>query len=385
MRFRGRKRLVMSYLLSACAFLWRRLMFRTTFIAVTGSVGKTTATDALGAILLAHVPTNWTPGGSNSREHLARNVLRTRLRHGFAVIEVGTRAPGALYRASWMIAPDIVVMLRVLNVHSDSFPTIEEMAAEKEQLLRRLGKRGRAFLNADDPLVLAMGTRCRAQVRTFGRASESTLHGTNISSRWPQRLRFLAHHGLESQWVQTNFVGEHLLTSSLAALAVAVDCGVPLDQAAGVFPDIQPVAGRMEPRVLENGVTVLCDDFNPTLPTLEAALDVLQDAEVQRRVVVIGDILDTGLTVRPRLREIGRRVARAADIAVFIGDQSRTSAKAAVQAGVAPESALGFRTLAEAAAFLNTELRARDLMLVHGWQGRHIERVFLAQIGTLSC
>jgi UDP-N-acetylmuramyl pentapeptide synthase len=37
--------------LYGAAFLWHGLMFRTTFIAITGSVGKTTAKDALAAIL----------------------------------------------------------------------------------------------------------------------------------------------------------------------------------------------------------------------------------------------------------------------------------------------------------------------------------------------
>jgi UDP-N-acetylmuramoyl-tripeptide--D-alanyl-D-alanine ligase len=118
-----------AYLLSACAFLWRRLMFRTTFIAISGSVGKSTATASLGAILSAHYPTNWTPGGGNNRRTLAETILRTRFRHRFTVIEVGTRAPGALRRAAWMIAPNVVVMLRVLNIHSNAFPTLEEMAA----------------------------------------------------------------------------------------------------------------------------------------------------------------------------------------------------------------------------------------------------------------
>jgi UDP-N-acetylmuramoyl-tripeptide--D-alanyl-D-alanine ligase len=385
MRMRWQKKVVLGYLLSACAFLWRRLLFRTTFIAVTGSAGKTTATDSLGAILSAHAPTNWTPGGRNARRHLARTILRTRFWHRFAVIEVGTREPGALHRASWMIAPDIAVVLTVLNIHSNAFPTLEAMAAEKAQLLGRLGKGGCAILNADDPRVLAMQAGCRGPVRTFGRAPECYLNATEVSAKWPGRLGFRVRCGGKAQWVETNFVGEQLLPSALAALTVAVHCGVPLERAAARFRDIQPVPGRMQPMVLGNGATVLRDEFNPSLPTLEAALDVLRDAGVARRVVIVGDILDTGLTTGPRFRDIGRRVRRAADMAVFVGPESRISARAAIVAGMEPQSALAFRTLPEASAFLKTELRAGDLVLVHGWSGRHIERVILGQLGTVSC
>jgi UDP-N-acetylmuramoyl-tripeptide--D-alanyl-D-alanine ligase len=384
-RRRWWKHVVLGYSLSAGAFFWRRLMFRTTFVAVTGSAGKTTATDSLGAILAAHAPTNWTPGGRNGRWALARNILRTRFWHRFAVIEVGTQAPGALRRASWMIAPDIAVVLRVLNIHTDGFPTLEAVAAEKAQLLSRLGKRGCAILNADDPRVLAMQARCRGPVRTFGRASESYLNASEVSAKWPRRLSFRARCGDQSQWVETNLVGEHFLGSALAALAVAVHCGVPLERAAARFRDIQPVPGRMHPMVLKTGVTVLHDEYNGALPALEAALDLLQDAEAGRRVVIVGDVLDVGLTVRPRLREIGRRVVRGADMAVFVGRESRTSAKAAVIAGMKEQSAHAFRTPREAAAFLQTDLRPGDLVLLHGWEGRHIERVILGQMGTVLC
>jgi len=374
-----------AYLLSACAFLWRRLMFRTTFIAISGSVGKSTATAALGAILSAHFPTNWTPGGGNNQRVLAETILRTRFRHRFTVIEVGTKAPGALRRAAWMIAPDVVVMLRVLNVHSNAFPTIEDMAAEKAQLLSRLGKRGLLILNSDDARVSAMQAHCRARVQTFGASTEAFVKASEVSSKWPRRLSFRVHCGGESNWVETNLVGEHMLTSALAALTAAVCCGVPLADAAARFKEINPVPGRMQPTQMPNGVIVIRNEHNGALPTFEAALRVMQNAEARRRIVIVGDVLDSGLSERGRFRYLGVQVARAADMGIFIGRSSNTSASAAVEAGLSRDSARGFKTLPEAATFLRSELRAGDLVLLHGWVGRHLERIILAQLGSLSC
>src|SRR5947207_7084123 len=90
-----------QYFLSTLAFIWRRLMIRTTFVAITGSAGKSTATACLGTILSQHYRTNWDSSGRNHRTQLARLILRTRPWHRFTVIEVGTKAPGALRRAAW--------------------------------------------------------------------------------------------------------------------------------------------------------------------------------------------------------------------------------------------------------------------------------------------
>ncbi len=380
---RERSREAIVLLLSGLAFVWRRLMFRTTFIAITGSVGKSTTTALLGTVLSDHATTNWLPGGNNNRLALARTILRTRFRHRFTVIEVGTRAPGALRRAAWMIAPNMVVMLGVRNLHSNAFPTLEDMAAEKAQLLSRLGKRGVAILNGDDPQVLAMRSRCRGPVRTFGLAAGSFVTASEVSAKWPSRLSFRVRSGDESVAVNTNLVGEHMVHAALGCLAAAVFYGVPLAGAGASLKKVDPVPGRLQPMLLPNGVTVLRDDFNATLPTFEAALAVLRDADAPRRIVIAGDLLDTGQPEGPRALRLGKMAGAVADMAVFIGPRSNLSRKGAIDAGCT--AAFSFRALPEAARFLKAELRAGDLVLLKGWAGRHLERVMLAQLGSLSC
>jgi UDP-N-acetylmuramoyl-tripeptide--D-alanyl-D-alanine ligase len=185
--------------------------------------------------------------------------------------------------------------------------------------------------------------------------------------------------------VETNLLGEHLLPSALAAITAAVCCGVPLSQAAARFQEIQPVPGRMQPMHLPNGVTVLRNEHNGVMHTFEAALEVMRGAEACRRIVIVGDVLDSGMAERARYRHLGVQVARSADMGIFIGRSSRTSVNAAVEAGMNPDSALTFKTLPEAVNFLKQELRAGDLVLLHGWVGRHLERLILAQLGSISC
>jgi UDP-N-acetylmuramoyl-tripeptide--D-alanyl-D-alanine ligase len=373
------------YVFSAAAFVWRRLMFRTTFIAITGSAGKSTATACLGSILSAHFPTNWQPGGRNDRTVLARIILSTRFRHRFTVIEVGTRAPGALRRAAWMIAPDVVVMLRVLQIHSNVFPSLPDVVAEKIQLLSRMRRRGTLVLNADDPLVMAMAAGCAARVLSFGVSPGSFVVADEVSSAWPERMSFRATCGSSSERVETNFPGSHLLPSLLAALTTAISCGVPLQQAALALKDIHPVPGRMAPLYLANGACVICDEFNATFPALLSGLQFLGQAQAGRKIVILGDVLDTGLTVRPRFRDIGQRVAKVAGMAVFLGRYGRYAASAAIQAGMSEDAVRTYEDLREASEFLKSELRSGDLVLSSGWSGRHTERAVLALRGDIAC
>ncbi len=371
--------------LSLLAFIWRRVMSRTKVIAVTGSVGKTTATRCLGTILSSQYPTNWSPNPGNARRTLAMNILRTRGRHKFTVIEVGTRRPGALWRASRMIDPDVAIVLMVKQQHSNNFPDLAAIAAEKEQLLRRLGPEGTAVINGDDPYVRAMAAKCRSRIVTFGLKPQSDIRASEVSARWPERLSFRVHMGNESIPVKTNLLGEHWVYSVLGALAAAVACGIDLKSAAMAMEMVQPVPGRMDPLELPNGATFVRDEWNSSMASLEAGLEMLGKARAARRILLLQDVLDSGLGTRPRFRELGRRAAAAADIVVFVGPFGSVGAKAAVAAGLNPASSKSFHGLQAASEFLRSELRRGDLVLLHGWPHLHLERICLALSGKVDC
>ena len=83
-------------LLFFLASFWRRLLFRTTFIAVTGSVGKTTTKEFLADILTLKGRTFRSLGRQNGQFVLPLNILRVRPWHRFAVIEVAVNKPGSM-------------------------------------------------------------------------------------------------------------------------------------------------------------------------------------------------------------------------------------------------------------------------------------------------
>ena len=65
----------------AAAFVWRRLMVRTKYIAITGSVGKTTSKECLASILSQQHPTVRTYANQNDLWGVPRSLLKVRPRH----------------------------------------------------------------------------------------------------------------------------------------------------------------------------------------------------------------------------------------------------------------------------------------------------------------
>ncbi len=359
-------------------------MFRATFIAITGSVGKTTATECLKAMLASRFEINATEFGGNSGFGLATIVLRTRPRHRFTVIETGTSAPGVLRKAAWMIAPDSVVVLAVAGSHTHKFATLDDIAVEKSQLLSRLGRRGLAILNGDDPRVAAMAVRCHARVVTFGRSPQFDLWADEVSSVWPARLSFQVHYRQESRRVQTRLIGEHWLTSVLGALAAALWNGVELDRAAAALEHVEPTRGRLQPAPLPSGALMLRDEHSASFTTLVPALRVLKQVR-GRRILVFHDEFDSGLNFRERLRRLGDLAAGSTDLILLFGNENRRARRSAIEGGADAAKVLSFPDLWAVAEHLRANLGPGDVVLLRGRESDSVERVYFAQLGSVGC
>jgi UDP-N-acetylmuramoyl-tripeptide--D-alanyl-D-alanine ligase len=372
-------------LLYRAAFLWRRMLVRTTFVAVTGSLGKTTATRLLAGILSTRGRTFHTIGTQNSGSMVVLNILRVRPWHRYAVIEVGIDKPGAMDAPARAVRPDVAVVLGVAEVHTTGFENREAYAEEKAKLLCALAPGGVAVLNGADPRVAAMAGRTEKRTCLFGDRAGFDVWGEVLEGRWPDRLSCRVHRGTESVEIRTMLLGSHWVGALTAATATAAELGIPIARAAARLGQVPPHTARMEPVQLPNGVVMIRDDYSNTVGGWEASLEFLREARAGRRVLAVTDISDAGVNRRHRLRNLASAVAGWLDLLVLVGAENRYGVRKAMEAGMAAGQAHGFDSLRGAAEFLKTELRAGDLVLLKGRSTDHAARLFYAQSGSLGC
>lgn len=370
-------------------WVWRRLMIRTTVIAVTGSVGKTTARTALTAILeqrgIAPHHTLSTYANENDEFGVPRTLRRLRPWHRYAVIEIGTGRPGTIRRLGRIVGPDVALILSVARTHTNVFRDLEATAREKGSLLDCLTRRGTAVLNADDPRVAAMTVPAGRRTVWFGTGAAAEVRADQVEAAWPARLSFTVRADGEDTRVATRLVGAHWVPSLLGALSAARACGVPVSTAAAPLADVAPFASRMQPVMLPSGAVVIRDEFNGSPDTLDAMLAVMRDARAERTVLVFSDVSDSRQKPKQRLRRLGAQVAGLADLAVFVGGHAHHAVHGAVSAGMSAAACHDVVSLEDAAALLKRELRAGDLVFVKGRATDHLSRIVFAQLGEIGC
>ena len=186
------------------AQLRRLYLTKTTFIAVTGSCGKTTTVSLASAILSATGRRRFLARpGHNVVRSSVRTVLRVPASSQYCIQEVSAHPPGSIATHTRVLKPRIAVVTTVGYDHYKSLRGPENTAKEKGILVEGLPRRGIAILNADDPHVRAMADRTHARVLLFGFSPDADIRATEVSSVWPDCLSLTVLHGNERQRIQT--------------------------------------------------------------------------------------------------------------------------------------------------------------------------------------
>ena len=380
-----RLRFMRNMVLLAIASAWRRCLYRTTFIAISGSLGKTSCTEVVGEVLSSRYRTRRTKRGHNHYEGIARTMLHVMPWHRYAVVEIGIERPGEMQRFVRAVKPDVAIWLSVARTHTMNFRTLETTAKEKSVLVDGVNPGGIAILNDDNPYISAYQPPRAVTAYYYGNTPRSICTASNVSSRWPDRLSFDVTIGDDHVPVQTRFVGTHWTGSILPAFIVAKIAGIPAGEAAKVLSRYEPLPLRMAPVELPSGATMLRDERNASVDTMAAALKVLGDATAGRKIILFSDVSDSKEKPRVRLRRYGREIAAVADAAVFLGEYCEHTAKAAIEAGMPRDQVWSFYNIEDAVTHLKSELRPGDLILVRGRLVDHMMRVYLSMVQDVGC
>jgi UDP-N-acetylmuramoyl-tripeptide--D-alanyl-D-alanine ligase len=275
-----------------------------------------------------------------------------------------------------MFRPHIGVVTNVGHDHHSSFRTLEATAKEKGVLVEALPANGTAVLNADDPWVLAMRERTKAQVITYGLSEEAMVRGTDLVSAWPDPLSLSVVYKGERRRVETQLLGELWASAVLAALATGIAMGVPLAEAAAALKGVPPVYNRLSVHRMADDVTFILDTWKAPLYTIPASRRVLETARAPRKIFILGSISDYPGSASPKYRQVAREALEVADQVIFVSRWAKYALRA--RPPQSPQRLLAFENIYELRPFLRNFIAPGDLVLLKGSnRADHLDRLVL--------
>jgi UDP-N-acetylmuramoyl-tripeptide--D-alanyl-D-alanine ligase len=357
---------------------YARQRFAGRLVAVTGSVGKTTTKEMLRCILQGIGRTHAAVASYNNHWGLPLTLARMPRDTVFCVAEIGMNHPGEIAPLARLARPHVAVITTIEPAHIGFLGSIEAIADEKSSILRGLEAGGIAVLPADSPQLARLRAAAGdARIVTFGMAPEADVRLTALTAD-ANGSDVVSEIGGRPLRFRLNAPGRHMAMNAMAALAAAIELArlVPGDHAslAHALESFAPLAGRGARRqiAVPGGTALLLDEsYNGNPASMRAALEVLRLQPSQRRLAVLGDMLELGAHAAREHRALADAVMASADRLFACGPLMRELFMAI------PESRRGAHA-ADAAALTSIVARsvtAGDTILIKGSLGSRMKLV----------
>ncbi|MBU1751619.1 MAG: UDP-N-acetylmuramoyl-tripeptide--D-alanyl-D-alanine ligase [Chloroflexi bacterium] len=358
--------------LQRIAGYWRAL-FDVPAVAITGSVGKTTAKEVIAGVLAQRYQVFKNPGNMNNELGLPLTLLQLTDKAERAVLEMGTYAQGEIDLLCRLGRPRTGVVTNVGPVHLSRLGSIEAITAAKSELPAALppAPEGTAILNGDDARVRTMAQHTQAQVQFYGLDPAFDFWADEIESYGLEGMQFRLHHQDESMVLHTPLLGRHSVHTALAAAAVGLVEGLTWPE---IVRGLTQTQEQLRLIVLpgNNDSTIIDDTYNASPDSVIAALNLLAELD-GRHVAVLGDMLELGSYEEEGHRLVGRRAAEVLQALVTVGDLGRLIGEEARDAGLADVYLAADN--AQAIDHLRRILRPGDRVLIKGSRGLAMEEI----------
>ncbi len=402
--------------------IWK---FNPDIIAITGSVGKTSAKEAIYAVLQNSKRVRKSSGNLNNELGMPLTILkdfsdeelrivsrsypagkdkikkmffwlkvvvfalfRVLFSRRFAypqilILEYGADRPGDIKYLLEIAKPKIAVISAIgkTPVHIEFYESGQAVAKEKSKLLENLFTSNFALLNFDDEMAMAMKEKTRAKIMTFGFNEGVDVKITNFENKYGDSETTGVSFKIEYAgsfvpiFLKNVFGKSHAYAAAIAAAVGIIYNMNIVEIAESLSVNYNPAKRRMN---LTRGVKntyIIDDSYNASPASMKQALETLQDLKVENKIAVLGDMLELGEYSQEAHEEIGRLAAESVDFLMTIGQNGKIIALAAEKAGLPKEKILSFDKAEEVIEPVKKIIKNKDLILIKASRGIGLDKV----------
>ena len=344
-------------------------------IGITGSYGKTSTKYILHQILSQKFNTLMTPDSYNTPMGICK-VIRGELtaEHEIFIVEMGAYKRGDIRELCNLASPEIGILTAVGPQHLERFKSIENIAQTKYELIESLPSDGLAVFNCDNEICAGLSDKREqdgSPVRRYATepfsvdsvSDRADLTATNIRHT-AEGLAFTVHTNVGTSEIRTRLLGRHNVSNILAATAVAIECGMTLEEIQKAIVNVEPVPHRLQLTSGVGDVTIIDDSFNSNPVGAKAALEVLTEIGEGKKVLVTPGMVELGEREYEENRRLGEQAAEACDLVILVGPTRTRPILDGLQAAEYPsQQIIVALNLEEVKQHLATQVQTGDVVL----------------------
>lgn len=285
-------------------------------IGITGSYGKTSVKNFVGALLGEKYNTLTTPHSYNTTLGVVRTVNEYLTpMHEVFVVEMGARQEGDIKEICDLVNPECGILTAIGPQHLETFKTQDNIVKTKYELLDSVGS-GKKFVNYDNEFI-----RSREKddnTITYGTREDCDYYAKDIKVT-PSGSEFTLVTKSGEVELKTKLLGKHNVINLVGSAAVAIEYGVGLDDIRIAMRRIESVEHRLQLKK-QADCTIIDDAYNSNPEGAKGALETLREFEGCRIVITPG-MVELGDRELEENEKLGAICAECADYAIFVGEK----------------------------------------------------------------
>ena len=391
--------------------------YRPQIIGVTGSVGKTSAREAIFQVLRNDFSVGRSARNFNNEVGVPLSILRVKTHLSYwkmpwllirwllmiiwwpypeiLVLEMGVDHPGDMDYLLSFVPVDLAVLTDISTSHLKFFQETKQIRKEKSKLLQYVFKKhGTIAVNIDNGEIEKVlkqifkedlnNIQRKTQsdkVLTYGfketaklRASDVQLH---TEADQVKGLSFKLNYQEKIIPIRLkNIIAPHQIYAVLAGLAVAAHYKLNLMEAVKGLENFSLPAGRMKLRKGIKETWVIDDSYNASPASMLAALETLQKLSQRRRVVILGDMLELGkISSREHYKILKKVQDLNVDLVILVGPRMQKAVRKYKLFSGWKNRFRSFDSIDESINQVGQLIQAGDLILIKGSRKIQLDKI----------
>ena len=341
---------------------YKRSLYKSPVVAITGSVGKTSTKDLIYSVLKEKYNAHKTIGNQNNQFGLPLTILALDEKTEMLVLEMGMNHLGEISYLTNIAKPDVAVITNVGTAHIGNLGSRENILKAKLEILEGLNESGTVVINNDNDLLHEwyIKNKDKYHIITIGINNTSDFEATNIVLE--ENSTTFTCKGVT---YEVPVGGEPFIYNALVAIAVASIYNIPSNSVKKGIINFELSSNRMN--IINDeikDITLIDDSYNANFDSMSYAIKYLGSLD-GRLIAVLGTMKELGKYSEYFHRKIGKLIyEEEIDILITVGDDALYINNEVISLGFNINNSYHFDSNIKAAEKIKSLLRSEDRILV---------------------
>ena len=348
---------------------YKRDIYDVPVIAITGSVGKTSTKDLVANVVAQKYKVCKTIGNNNNNIGMPFTILNAPNDAEAFVLEMGMNHFGEIHLLSKIAKPNICIITNIGTSHIGNLGSRENILKAKLEILDGAKNPYMVINNDNDLLHKWYQENNNMNVKTYGINEKSDMQAKDIQL-YENNSEYKIKINNKEEKIRVPVGGEHFVLNSLCAIAVGELLNIENEDIKKGIETFSLTKNRMEVIELKDKIKIINDAYNSSVESVKASLAYMNNLKANRRIAVLGDILETGEFAEKLHRKIGEVVCENnVDILICSGKNAKYIIESAMENGFDENNMYYFEDKEEIVDLIKQIIQTEDVVLFKASNG----------------